>query len=230
MANVTSPAPRYKRYCYTRWSQGRWVCIPAASRTGRATGRRKRQVRFLRALTIAMARSTSSHQMRAVQATKYRCPGILLGQGERLRVLTTRASIRSHKIRCLRFSRLISATLVSDQRQLGLWGRNFSSFLLQPGIYQINLSGIGFAQMLLSNTFPQTWAFLNYGNPSAFGSVGVWLITPNTYPGSVNVVDLGGGDRLVQVVNPNTTLSFVNELGFPFLSWASCELVIRQLQ
>jgi hypothetical protein len=51
--------------------------------------RRKRQGRFSRALTIAVARSTSSRQMRAVQATKYCCPGILSGREECLPALIT---------------------------------------------------------------------------------------------------------------------------------------------
>jgi hypothetical protein len=98
-------------------------------------------------------------------------------------------------------------------------GTQFYSFLLQPGIYQVHLSGDGFQPF-------QGIAILAAQLPNSGLIVAEWHTTIGIAAGFVNIV---GGDRLVQVVSPNTALSIVSFAG-SIQSSGACELVITQLQ
>jgi hypothetical protein len=101
----------------------------------------------------------------------------------------------------------------------------FTSFTLQPGIYQINLSGNGFAgaQGVVVRQIP---AFLNGTE------VAIWnTIADASNPASVtNIV---GGDRLVTVGAANSSFTISAEplpAQAPFSTAAACWLVITKVQ
>jgi hypothetical protein len=108
----------------------------------------------------------------------------------------------------------LSTTGVLFGSSISTTGTQFSSFVLQQGIYQIHLSG---AQLQgQPGQFSTISALLN-GN-----AITTWFTTP----GAVGI-DIVGGDRLVSV-GPNTTLQFTNNV-FSFTS-GPCELVITKLR
>jgi hypothetical protein len=96
-------------------------------------------------------------------------------------------------------------------------GANFTSFVLQPGVYQVHLDGFNF----------QPPPGSNYSNIDIFIvlnglSVDSWLTTSGT-PG----VDIIGGDRLFPVSQPNSVLQVTMD---PNASSGDCHFIITQLQ
>jgi hypothetical protein len=120
----------------------------------------------------------------------------------------------------------LSSTGVSFGSGIGTTGSQFSSFVLQPGIYQFHLSGTQFATPQTPNfvTFAFITARLSSG--SVITDVAFWTdtLTPNN-----GFVDLVGGDRLVSVGQPNTALQFLYT-GPQSVQVSICELVITRLQ
>ena len=103
-------------------------------------------------------------------------------------------------------------------------GTQFNSILLQPapgvqpGIYQIQLSGTGFTNQNNSVAF-----IVPYLNGSANAAI-AWP-TVLGLSGGFNVV---GGAHLVQVTQPNTTLQF--QFASDGNTTGSCEIIITRLQ
>jgi hypothetical protein len=101
-------------------------------------------------------------------------------------------------------------------------GSTFSSIVLQPGIYQIHLSGTRFSPFALPGDFPViTTTGLGLINPS-------WGTTVSVDAAHYDIV---GGDRLVSVTGPNTSVQFIVLAPFPpntqFQGF--CEVVITRL-
>jgi len=97
-------------------------------------------------------------------------------------------------------------------------GVQFNSIVLQPGIYQIQLSGTGFTNQSNSVAF-----IVPYLNGSANAAI-AWP-TVLGLSGGFNVV---GGAHLVQVTQLNTTLQF--QFASDGNTTGSCELIITRLQ
>src|SRR5262249_16264737 len=100
-----------------------------------------------------------------------------------------------------------------------------TSFVLQPGLYQIHLSGSNLTpppRVLRRSILP----VLNPNNHSALP----WTTIPNGGTNSGNcapLTNIEGGDRFLSVDVPNTTLQILN-VGFgPIMTGGSrCELII----
>ena len=97
-------------------------------------------------------------------------------------------------------------------------GVQFNSIVLQPGIYQIQLSGTGFTNQSNSVAF-----IVPYLNGSANAAI-AWP-TVLGLSGGFNVV---GGAHLVQVTQLNTTLQF--QFASDGNTTGSCELIITRFQ
>jgi hypothetical protein len=100
----------------------------------------------------------------------------------------------------------------------------FSSFTLQPGNYQLHLSGNDFIN--LESGQKTINAVLNNTPPPAPPPVATW-----TQVGISNVgdhFDIHGGDRLISVAQVNTALQFFMSGGATVEG--PCELVITKLQ
>jgi len=107
-------------------------------------------------------------------------------------------------------------------------GGQVTSILLQPGFYNLHLSGFGFG--VSNNPFPIILAAMDQPGGSTPGSL--WFTTASVTPGRV---DIEGGDRLVSVTAPNTTLEFIvtgtlsgGSLSTP--TFGFCQLIITKLQ
>jgi hypothetical protein len=115
---------------------------------------------------------------------------------------------------------------------IGTAGQQFSSFILQPGIYQINwLYGWGWytsgsggyvnPQPALNGSFSLPWAII----PPPFNS------PVSTFTGGVVLdegMNFGGG--LAQISQPNTVLQFLNAGAGGAGHSGFCELVITRLR
>jgi hypothetical protein len=125
------------------------------------------------------------------------------------------------------FSFQLSSSGVNFGSAISTTGTQFSSFVLQPGIYQIHLSGAQFEVPIQFRGSESIAAQLSSGNsPTA------WLYTPAPVQSGAEVttkLTIVGGDRLISVGQLNTTLQFVNDLSI-VISAGTCELVITKLQ
>jgi hypothetical protein len=110
---------------------------------------------------------------------------------------------------------------------IGVGSSPFTNVLLQPGFYQVHLSG----------HFPSALAFgisAALNNPPTFDIVATWnsanAQATNPDPAVQPLFDLVGGDRFISVGQPNITLSLAP---FTFAAQGTgsfCELVITKLQ
>src|SRR5262249_55605496 len=83
-------------------------------------------------------------------------------------------------------------------------GQQFTSIILQPGIYQIHLDGFQFTSTLPGAAGSPIFATLDGGATSS----ALWVTTAGFSEGSSTpTVDIVGGDRLVQVSQPNASLA-----------------------
>jgi Collagen triple helix repeat (20 copies) len=103
-----------------------------------------------------------------------------------------------------------------------------SSFVLQPGLYQIHLSGSN----LTAPTGAVLASILPVLNPSDDMAL-PWTTIPNGGTNSSNgapLIDIEGGDRFLSVTQPNTTLQIQNA-GFDPITTGGfrCELIITRL-
>jgi hypothetical protein len=97
-------------------------------------------------------------------------------------------------------------------------GAQFSSFILQLGIYQIHLSGVGLGPGDTTNRI-DIMANLNSVATTS------WRVIQTLGDG----FDIVGGDRLVSVGAPNTTLQFFTE-PTTSITPGKCWLIITRLQ
>jgi hypothetical protein len=107
-----------------------------------------------------------------------------------------------------------------------------TSFVLQPGLYQIHLSGFNLTGLQF------TTAFLTPVLNPADDTPTPWVARPNgltdaTIGSGTPLLDIGGGDRLLQVVHPNAVLQIQNG-GFEGLGQVTtdqliCVLIITKL-
>jgi hypothetical protein len=100
-------------------------------------------------------------------------------------------------------------------------GTQFSSIVLQPGIYQIHLDGNAFAVADNSATG------ISIISLSINGSVAGVGILWSTFVDKAGAFDIVGGDRLFAVTQANTVLQVVPPVN---TSVGNCELVITRLQ
>jgi len=103
-----------------------------------------------------------------------------------------------------------------------------SSFVLQPGLYQIHLSGSN----LTAPTGVVSASILPVLNPNDDSAL-PWTTIPNGGTNSSNgapLIDIEGGDRFLSVTQPNTTLQIQN-VGFAPITTGGfrCELIITKL-
>jgi hypothetical protein len=119
-----------------------------------------------------------------------------------------------------------SAGAVSFGSSISTTGTSFTNFVLQPGIYQFHLSGVGFHPLNVQVVTDSIGAQLSPFSSSFSGPgfVTFWSV-PTSSPQSL---DIAGGDRLVQVSVPNTMLQFILLQGISGLS--GCDLIITQIQ
>src|SRR5262249_51373215 len=112
----------------------------------------------------------------------------------------------------------------------------FSSFTLQPGIYQIHLStGPGTIDANLADTFnpfnvpfPGISAGYTYLQASLNGtSLVVWPMILRA--STSNSFDIIAGDRLISVGQPNSLLQ-IGTIWYNAMTTGDCELVITRLQ
>jgi hypothetical protein len=116
---------------------------------------------------------------------------------------------------------------VSFGSGFGVTGPQFSSFVLPPGIYQINLSG-SFQTSPSAGGGVAVAALLDQGAGATLAAFS-WQSDP-VLPDSFQ-----GGDRLVNVAAPNSVLTIINNSlasppPSPNVASAFCELVITKLQ
>jgi hypothetical protein len=98
----------------------------------------------------------------------------------------------------------------------------FSTFMLQKGTYQINLSGIKFSP---SAATPANVVSIVANLNNAFTTTS-WPFQISATPGTFEIV---GGERLVSVGSNNTTLQFIQDSNSEVNS-GNCWLVITRLQ
>ncbi len=122
-----------------------------------------------------------------------------------------------------------SSTSVSFGSAIGTTGGQFNSFVLQQGIYQIHLSGTDFTPHLLPGRAPDGVVFSAALNGNA---TTIWFTNPLPFgdPNNLPPVAIVGGDRLVSVGQPNTTLQILNQSINEEVVTGVCELVITKLQ
>jgi hypothetical protein len=111
----------------------------------------------------------------------------------------------------------LSNTGVNFGSGIGTTGGQFTSFVLQPGIYQFHLSGNRFSPQLGGPVFSLT----------ATGVVGASWFTTVSVDGAH--FDIVGGDRLVSIGQPNTSVQIINDSNTLFIEGV-CEFVITRLQ
>jgi hypothetical protein len=97
-------------------------------------------------------------------------------------------------------------------------------FILQPGIYQIHLDGVGFNPVL--PLFPAISLFLTGVATNVFWGT-IKEVNPPT--GASPFIDIIGGDRLLAVTQAGAPLDIVNDSTTDVVLGA-CELVITRLQ
>jgi hypothetical protein len=110
-------------------------------------------------------------------------------------------------------------------------GSRFSSFVLQLGVYQINLSGtfynenpvvpVSFFATLSGAALPES------ANWDTFNNLTGSDVPPDPFGGSLGGII--GGDRLIQVFQPNTILT-ITVNGDISTQEVQCNLIITQLQ
>jgi hypothetical protein len=98
------------------------------------------------------------------------------------------------------------ATFGSSISPSGVSGGGFTSFNLQPGIYQIHLDGLYFTPTP-SNSIPYSYPTLN-GSALPEDLSQPWLTEPMAGIGAGSV-EIVGGDRLIAVTPPNSQLAIV---------------------
>jgi hypothetical protein len=137
----------------------------------------------------------------ALAASNYQCAGFSIGPGVPL---------------------TFSSDGVSFGSGISTTGTQFNSFILQQGIYQIHLSGHGFAPQLGLVNFDIMANLNNVATTS-------WRVTQGTNDGYLII----GGDRLVSVAGANTTLQFSFTEGgsnTTNITNGPCSLIITRLQ
>jgi hypothetical protein len=103
-------------------------------------------------------------------------------------------------------------------------GNQFTNFVLQPGIYQIHLSGRGFVLPAPLLNLPPLIS--TQRNPVGPFSEAVWSLSVSSI--FAGQFDIEGGDRLVSVLQPNTVLQFIPNDDISGV--VDCRLVITKLQ
>jgi len=101
-------------------------------------------------------------------------------------------------------------------------------FLLQPGLYQIHLSGFDLTGLQFKRQFMIPVLNPNDDMPQAWIASPSGIDDPNIGNGTP-LLNIAGGDRLLQVVHPNTTLQIQNGgLGTVTTEMLNCNLIITQ--